>query len=358
MSLFGILSLTLLSGILAYQLKDLGTAHQALSRSFDSLTKEHQNLLRSYLNLQGNYTALNESYGILNENYQQTQLKVSSLESQVSTLQNQLKTLQHSYQSLEAQYKTLQTECTAAQNDLTVYQILHIGTALETYCDYVRANSVTFGLEPMGEERWWTLSDYYDVSVEFAAALASHDIADCYWPELEADSGYQTYTGEYSYETSDRIMQKAMSLAGISPSDSNVMKIQKVLGFINSIIHYESKMLDHMWFPCETLAFRSGDCTAFGILAAAMLGKTGIKTATGFFSNETMGGHCMVLVHLEKLDPYGHYYYEDLTNYGLASGKWIEIEPQYVSLEEQQENMKTWFPHWSIVACAEVPYGP
>jgi len=81
-----------------------------------------------------------------------------------------------------------------------------------------------------------------------------------------------------------------MTLAGISSSDSDVTNIDKVLAFINSDVHYESRLLDHMWFPCETLTFHSGDCTSFSILAAAMFEEAGIKTAIGFYYNQTMGG--------------------------------------------------------------------
>jgi len=78
-------------------------------------------------------------------------------------------------------------------------------------------------------------------------------------------------------------------------------------------------------------------------LAGTMLEAAGIKSAVAFFTNSTLGGHAMVLVHVDNLGGYGYYYYSDLTSYGLASGKWIEI--------------KRWFTYWSIVACAEVPYG-
>jgi len=152
-------------------------------------------------------------------------------------------------------------------------------------------------------------------------------------------------------------MNEAMYLAGIASSDSNTTKIDKVLAFINSVVHYEHRMLDHMWFPCETFAFRSGDCTSFSILSAAMFEMVGIKAAIGFFTNSSMGGHAMVLVRMDDLGPYRYWYFENLTAYGLTMGKWIIIDPQYTSLTEQQHGHDKWIAYWSLQACAEVPYG-
>ncbi|MEM2904957.1 MAG: transglutaminase-like domain-containing protein [Candidatus Bathyarchaeia archaeon] len=274
--------------------------------------------------------------------------RVAQLQAQVSTLDAQV-------QSLTSQVASLQAQYAAVQNSLAASQLLYIGTALETYYDYVRANCYTFGLETIGEEKWSNYPNYYNISVSFAANLASHDIGNLWWPTLETGCDYYNYTGEYSYETSSRIMQGAMTLAGVYSSDSDVTKTEKILAFIHSVVHYEHRMLDHMWFPCETLAFRSGDCTSFSILAAAMLEAAGIKAAVAFFTNSTLGGHAMVLVHLDNLGAYGYWYYGNLTGYGLTSGRWILIEPQYASLSQQDD---AWISYWSLKACAEVPYGP
>ena len=170
------------------------------------------------------------------------------------------------------------------------------------------------------------------------------------------DNAPHYYAGEYSYETSSRIMDEAMSMVNVSVSDSSTVKIDKVLAFIYQNVFYENRLLDHMWFPCETLTFRSGDCTAFSILAASMFEDAGIKSAVGFFSNSSLGGHAMVLVRLDDLGLYDYWYYGDLTSYGLASGKWIIIEPQFGSISEQAANLN-WIGYWDLDACAEVPYG-
>ena len=243
------------------------------------------------------------------------------------------------------------------QTQYAVWRSLNVGTALETYYDYVRANSYSSGLGLVDEGEWRTLPNYYDLSVSFAVELASHDIGNCWWPALEAASGYHNRTGEYSYQTSSRIMDQAMALSGISSSDSEVTKIEKVLSFTNSFVHYEDRILDHMWFPCETLTFRSGDCTSFSILATALLERAGIEAAIAFFANSTIGHHAMVLVHLDNLGPYRYWYYEDLTDRGLTSGKWIIVEPQCTSLLGQQSRLD-WIGYWDLVACSEVPGGP
>jgi len=139
-------------------------------------------------------------------------------------------------------------------------------------------------------------------TITFAADLASHDIGNLWWPALDNGCAYYNYVGEYSYQTSSRIMDQA----NISYSDSDAMKIDKILAFINSIVHYEYRMIDHMWFPCETLNFRSGDCTSFSILAAAMFERAGIKSAIAFFTNSSM-----VLVHIDNLCSHKYWYYDD-----------------------------------------------
>ena len=307
--------------------------------------------------LQGQVTSLHTQLAGNLTLVSQLQVWLSGNVTRATQLQAQISTLNASVQSLTSQVATLQAQYIAAQNSLAASQILYIGTSLETYYDYVRANCYTFGLEPIGEERWSNYPNYYNRSVTFAANLASHDIGNLWWPTLDSGCNYYNYTGEYSYQTSRRIMQGAMSLAGIYSSDSNTVKIEKTLAFIHSVVHYEHRMLDHMWFPCETLAFRSGDCTSFSILAASMLEAAGIKSAVGFFANSTLGVHAMVLVHLDNLDSHGYWYYNDLTGYNLTSGKWIIIEPQYVSLTEQDTHLYDWVVYWTLKACAEVPYG-
>ena len=327
------------------QITTLGNEKKNLQNEIDSLNETYQNYKSTHI-------YLNSEYNELNLEKIQFQIWLNGNLSRVTQLNTQLSSLQKSYQTLQTQYQSLQSLYSNLQQQPTP-----IGTSLETYYDYVRANCITFGLQPIGEERWIDYPNYYEISVSFAADLSAHDIGNLYWPTLETDSDYSNFAGEYSYQTSERIMDQAFALTGISKSDNNVIKIDKILRTIHSLIQYEYRCLDHMWFPCETLTFRSGDCTSFSILAAAMFEKAGIKSAIGFFTNSTMPeGHSMVLIHLDDLAQHEYWYYNDLTNRGLASGKWIIIEPQCSSLTEQDASMD-WVGIWSIVAASEVPYG-
>jgi hypothetical protein len=353
-----ILALTLLSGVFAYQLMDLRAAHERLSGNFDTLNQEHRSLQTSYSNLQQNHTRLQELYATLNESYNLAQTRVSSLESQVSSLQGQIAAFRNQVNNLQSSYQTLQAQYTSAQYSLTTWESLHIGTRLETYYDYVRANVVSLNFQPLGEERWYSYPNYYNLSVQFAADEASHDAGHLYWPSLNAETEYYYYATEYSYQTASKILLDALALANISSLDMGTTKIDKVMRFTSSIVHYEEKLIDHMWFPAETLAFRSGDCTSYSILESALFEMVGIKSAIGFFKNDRGDGHAMVLVHLDEISGYSSWYYSDLTPWGLSSGKWIIIEPQYSSLSQQEQRQDSWMPQWDLVAAAEVPYGP
>lgn len=179
----------------------------------------------------------------------------------------------------DSQIDSLNNDINALQNQLNAASSnasstgLSVGTWLETYYAYVRVNYYTYGLSSDAEESWSTLPNYYNVSVTFASQLAAHDIGNLFWPTLENGSRYYDTTEphEYSFQTADHIIEKAMNMTRISISDSNVMKIEKVLAFIHSTVHYELRLIDHFWFPCETLTFKSGDCTSFSILGPVCL---------------------------------------------------------------------------------------
>ncbi|MGQ9680290.1 MAG: transglutaminase domain-containing protein [Candidatus Bathyarchaeia archaeon] len=100
------------------------------------------------------------------------------------------------------------------------------------------------------------------------------------------------------------MIQDAVTYSLVMTTNSDVVKIDKIFGFIHSHIKYQTRLLDHMWFPTETITFKSGDCTSFSILAACMFEKVGIKSAIGFFTNDTLGRHAIVLVRLDNLGGY------------------------------------------------------
>jgi len=281
---------------------------------------------------------------------------IALLRSQVQSLQDDYDQLSDDYDQLTASYDQYRTAYDQLQINYTVETTLRIGTTLETYYDYVRANVVSLGGQPLGEEEWYSHPNYYTNSVEFAAYEAAHDAGDAYWPDMEQGTSYFETAGEHAYETANNIMERAIAFCGIGANDTDVVKIDKVLRFISYHVAYESRLLDHMWFPTETLMYKSGDCTSFSILAACMFEKVGIKSAIGFFTSPD-GAHAMVLVHLNDLGgEYAYSYYDSLASYDLTPGRWIIIEPQYSSLSEYSNNLD-WVQSWNIVAACEVIYG-
>ncbi|MEM2613599.1 MAG: hypothetical protein QXO15_05140 [Nitrososphaerota archaeon] len=352
-------SLELKYSILQSNYNDLNSRHQRLEADYKSLWKDYIELNRSYRILAEEYEVLNVEYQTLRSDYTALASKYRSLSESYITLQQSYATLQLQYEELSVEFKEVSSAYRAVSSELETWRVLHIGTTLETYYDYVRANVFSIlGLIPVAEERWYKFPSYYKLSVQFAAQMAAHDVGNCYWPNLKCESEYYEYTGEYSYKTASSILRYALNLANVNVRDSATVKIDKILRFISSIVHYEHRLIDHMWFPTETLTFRSGDCTSFSILASALFEMAGIKSAIGFFENANGDGHAMVLVRLESLDGYSYYYYSDLTGLGLTAGKWIIIEPQFRSLSEQEESQDSWIPQWKLIAAAEVPYGP
>jgi len=322
-----------------------------LESNFNTLQTNYNNLRTDYEHLSLEYNRLRDNYSTLKSSYDQLTLQYNKLNDDYSSLN-------YSYINLKSDYSILISQYNSLQYTLKTWEQLHIGTTLATYYDYVRANIVTIGGYPLAEEKWWVFPSYYKMSATFAAEIAAHDAGQIYWPGLENGSHYYDYTGEYSYQTAKRILSQALLLAGVKPGDDNVTKIDKIMNFTNSIVHYEHRLIDHMWFPTETLTFRSGDCTSFSILEAALFEMVGIKSAIGLFVNSQGEGHAMILAHLDSLGKYEYYYYPDLTSFGLSPGQWIIIEPQYNSIYQQQLYQDKWISQWKLVAAAEVPYGP
>lgn len=208
-------------------------------------------------------------------------------------------------------------------------------------------NNLRQEIGPTGASNWWTSpDDYWQLAIDFAANLALHNLAEIYWPSIEAS--YSDVVGEYSYETAKRIIDDVVGLIGTGGSDSSTVKIYKILAFIAKYITYEYDVNDIFSAPVETLGFRSGDCDDFTILAATLLEAVGIESAIGLFVNDDEEYHAMVLVHLEALEGYGYWYYSDLTSLGLEAGRWIIIEGQ-IPLADQDSD---WISQWSVFAVA------
>ncbi len=170
-----------------------------------------------------------------------------------------------------------------------------------------------------------------------------HDLGRKSWAGLEQD--YYSVVGEYSKKTASDKINEVVDLISVSNSDSSMVKIRKILDFIVQYISYEYDLSDIFFAPVETLGFRSGDCDDFTILGVTLFEAVGVDSAVGFFRNDNEEAHEMVLIHLSSLSGYGYWYYDDLTDIGLAAGEWILLEPQ-VLLGEQDTD---WIAQWYIV---------
>jgi len=279
----------------------------------------HVDLQSRYLRLEENYLELDSELSGLKSLRDELLLRVSQLEKEVSFMRE-------SYDNLLLQYQ--------------VSEALRINHLLEDYYDEVRS------LKDIPPRRGRN-PDYVQ-QVRFMAELAKHSLGRTYWPALE--ERFYELSGEHSYAAASRKMDEVFKLIGVKDSDTPVERIEKILRFINNNIRYEHDYDDVFLAPLETLAFRSGDCDDYAILAAALFDKAGIDSAIGVFTNGTIE-HAMVLVHLDTLSPYGFHYYQDLTHMGLASGRWILIEPQ-ATIDRQYD--KGWFNQWRLLAAAEV----
>ena len=143
-------------------------------------------------------------------------------------------------------------------------------------------------------------------------------------------------------------MDEVVTLLEINQSCSNVLKVEKILNFLDCYINYESEVNDNFLAPVETLGYKSGDCDDFTILASALFKMNGIDSAIGLFENDNSEFHAMVLLHLDNLGNYTYYYNSDLTGKGLDEGKWIIIEPQ-TTIENQGTN---WVKQWRLIVAA------
>jgi len=292
--------------------------------------------------------------------------EISNLQSQISTLTGQIKGLEGQVTVLKNEKSRLEGDLKAKEAALRTLQITHntllnnydalkrayslecelrIGNSLESYYDSLRE-----GLGPTGTRYWWAYPEKstWQVEVEFAANLAQHDLWRIYWPSLETD--YENLTGENSYETAWNKLTAIISYTGISKYDKPKEVISKVLVFLHENIHYESEVNDIFLAPVETLGYKSGDCDDYSILAVALLEYCEVDTAIGFFKNDRNEYHAMVLVHLDDLEGYRYWCYEDLTGLGLSAGRWIVIEPQ-TTLDNQGGE---WVGEWNLLVAKEL----
>lgn len=264
-------------------------------------------------NLQGGYYALRNQYQTLQSNY--------------NALSGQYQALQSDYNALNGEYQALEDDYDALYQEYQLSEALRIGHLLQDYYAVVRDLI-------QGDFLWRVVFAGAQGQVDFAANLAAHDLGHLYWVGPEADF-VELSGGRHSDELARAEIEEVIAFIGIEPIDSSTVKIEKILAFINEYVHYENDMNDAFLAPVETLAFGSGDCDDYAILAAALFEYYGIDSAVGFFTSPNYSaGHVMVLVHLDNIHPYGCYYFSDLTDKGLSAGRWLIIEPQ-ATIENQ-----------------------
>ena len=310
--------LLILAGIESYAYIRLQTNHSTIVSSYEALKVDFSDLQNQYKDLSDKYYNLTSDYEDLSRDY-------LLLQDDFIDLEQANRKLLMDYSSLEATYANLQRD----------YEVLSIGNSLESFYDLLRLKRAS------------TLYTYQRKS-DFAAKLASHDLGEDHWPSIESD--YYADLGEYSYERAREKIDAVIDLIGIATYDSSTSKIRKILDFIFDHISYEAEVDSCYLAPVETIAFRSGDCDDFTILAAALFESVNIGSAFGIFENEGDELHAMVLVHLDHLAGYGYWSFEDLTEKGLDEGRWIIIEPQYPIDYQNEESIG----EWSLLVATQV----
>jgi transglutaminase-like putative cysteine protease len=239
----------------------------------------------------------------------------------------------------------------------------------------VNNNEVSQMMGLMGK----TLADYYgevrnaqDISqtsgcvwgtqceVSFWAAFAQQALGENSLTtsfDQQAEATYYSHTNSYTYADAKKQLDELVFAsygADVQSTDSDAIKVNKILDFIDSHVHYEYDMLETPQAPAETLDYRSGDCKDFSILASAAFADAGITSGIIHMENATgSAAHAMVVIQSSENLPFD--YYSNLTQYGLSAGKWWVIEPQF-TFTEQSQNPK-WFAGWGITKAAMVSGG-
>jgi len=299
--------------------------------SYAELKTEFQDLRDVHLRLEKDYQTLNVTYWTLRDRY-------SDLEKAYNNLTVDHSLLVTKYEDLERLYNSLAQNYSSLEGTLKVEEVLRIGNSLQSYYDLVREKKGLDGtkgsLNPIRDQ------------VIFAAKLALHDLGKPYLAAVEAE--FEEEVGERSYRMARRIIDEVLLLIDVNDYDPPVVKVGKVLNFTYRYIHYECEVNNVYRAPVETLGLRSGDCDDYAILVAALFKAVGIESAIGSFKNATEAYHYMVLIHVDDLPGYEYWSFSDLTEFGLAEGKWILIEPQ-APLEYQE---KDWLKQWILLAAA------
>jgi len=289
-----------------------------------------------YVQLHISNINLNSAYGNKKREFTELQGRYGELDAAYHSLNTSYESLGESYNVLQHQYDVLDLSYIDLLETQKMETSLRIGNSLESYFDYLRQEKVP--------PHWPS----YQRKADFGANLALHGLGVNCWPSLENE--YLQAAGRHSYESAKERIDYVTDIMEANAYDSPTEKIRKILDFISDHISYEEEIDEVFLAPAETLAFRSGDCDDFSILAACLLETMNVETAFGIFRNTDDKYHCMVLVHLDELEGYEYWGLSDLTKHGLAEGKWIVIEPQYPISRQDLE----WIGQWNLVAAAPI----
>jgi predicted transglutaminase-like cysteine proteinase len=250
-----------------------------------------------------------------------------------ATLQSQYSSLQNQYRANQINCSSLQISINNLQNQSNYINLVKMGSLAHDYYETIRSDKSPW--LPTHQEK-----------VNFYSSLSKHDQGRNYWSDL--DSEYYSYSNTHRYLEAKNILTAILHLSGADQANNAADRMAAILNFLNTNIQYQYDLKDRPFAPTETLSSGSGDCEDFSILASALFEMEGISSAIATFTNSAGEGHAMVLVQDPTINAKAYYSYSDLTNYGLSSGKWIEIEPQSL-LTDQLTGMDK----WNINAAAE-----
>jgi hypothetical protein len=322
----------------------------------DSCQEEYSNINEKYNSLISNYDKLIINHSKSLEDYTNLEYILNDLQSNYELILLNLTNLQNDYNTLQNSINNCSNEPINDElnDELSVLKTLRTPTLLAKYYRDFRSNLTKIGYSQSIDKNWWISSSYIEDGLEYSTKLASHDAGNFYWPFLEDESEYYDSTGEYSHQSSNRVMNEFLSFAKIDGNDTSTEKVDKIMNHISHYIYYENKTMNALWFPVESLSFMSADQINMAILYSAIFEMVEIESAIGFFGNSTGAFHIIVLIQLDDLDGYEYMFYDDLVNLGLSPGRWIIIDPLFESLSEQELNL-AWLDQWHIGSVAELP---
>jgi hypothetical protein len=287
------------------------------------------------------YTDLTDSYNSLLSSYTSLTTEKKELQSQLTYEKNKYTQLTSQFDQLKTQNNELLEENKISNATIIYLQekaAFQLGNSLDSFYDLVRND---YGLNG---DRY---GNNYIMRDQFAASLASHDLGKNTWPNIE--TSFFIATNQHSYELSKNKLDYFIQLCEINETDTPSLKIDKILDKVNQFIVYQSDVVDVYRSPVEVLDLKSGDCDDYSILVAALFERVGIDSAVGTFENDNHDLHAMVLIRLDDVD-FEYWFWDNLTDYGLQSGRWIHIEPQRTIEEQGNHDMD----QWTLISTCEI----